>query len=129
MAYSEAAKVIAAGYQKGDGIVYLRGPYWWFTLDIGVGYYLPSDVRPRDVFLLERAAKLGDIQSHECPSSDLCIGSEPRIWVVDSYYFDPNDPPMKLFSDDQKRALNAHYTRSTMERVPGINIILLQRIG
>lgn len=123
--YSTAAKTIEDRYRPGDGIVYLRGPHWWNMHDVGVRYYLPKDVRPRDVFLVALAADMDTLNAVECPASILCVGAEERIWVVLPLI---TDNAVAALNGDQTKVLDQHYVQTWVVHPSGMTVALLQRV-
>jgi mannosyltransferase len=123
--YRDAAKIIVAGYRPGDGIVYQR-THWWAMADIGVTYYFPDGVRPRDIFQTRTAADADDLNSVECAVPADCIGTERRLWVViPSSVSDV----MFHFPTEQSLALRAHYRQIDIRYASGMTVGLLERVG
>jgi mannosyltransferase len=121
--YRAAARTIQKYYLPGDAIVYDRSEEAGM-FSLGVRYYLPRDLRPRDVFLAESAADRDDLLATDCPEPARCLRDEQRIWlVVMGAQADPFDglPP------DQAMALRARYTASGAERPGGLTVALLER--
>jgi mannosyltransferase len=123
LAYSTTAKMIADGYRPGDGVIYLRAQFWWLMHDIGVPYYLPDRVAVRDVFLSRTAADGNALNAAECSASVMCVGTEPRIWVVIPFH---TANPLGLLSDDQRRALTLYHV-ARLEYPSGMTLALLER--
>jgi mannosyltransferase len=125
LGYAEAARRITAGYQPGDGVIYQRSPWWWQMIDFGVAFYLPDNVRPRDVFESQPASATHDLIAVECPVSARCIGNEPRVWLVVS---GNTQQPLAELSPDQQYALNANYTLVSVTYEPGLTVALLRHV-
>jgi mannosyltransferase len=125
LGYADVARFIAANYHAGDGVIYQRSPWWWEMVDVGVDYYLPSNVRPRDVFRSAPASSTNDLMATECPASILCVGNEPRIWLVAGSH---TDQPLAQLSPDQYRALAPNYTQVSLTYEPGLTVALLERV-
>jgi mannosyltransferase len=123
--YRGAAKVIADNYQPGDGVVYPRGGYWWYMADVGTAYYLPDNVRMRDIYLHRPAAEVDDLYAPDCWTPETCVGTEPRIWLV--MPGDPTTDPLSLMTPEQSGALRAHYTVEWLANPSGFTIALLRR--
>ncbi len=123
--YAAAARLVSADHRAGDGIVYLRAQHWWYMHDTGVPYYLPDNVRPRDVFLLQAARDARTLNSLECPASIACIGPEPRIWLIVPFR---TADPLGHLSVDQIRALSAHYAQTRVMHPSGMTVALLERV-
>jgi len=124
LGYAEAARLISANYRPGDGVIYKRSPWWWQMIDFGVAYYLPANVQPRDIFFAGPPSSAKDLMALECPSSILCVGTEPRIWMVANGH---TDQVLSELSDDQRRALGGHYTQVSVTYEPGLTVALLER--
>lgn len=74
-----AARVVAQGYQQGDGLVV---PHDSTIFDSGVKFYLPKNVKPRDIFESVSPAAGNSLVTENCAQPVSCLGAEPRIWVV-----------------------------------------------
>ena len=122
--YSTAARIIADGYQPGDGVVYLRGGSWWYMHDKGVRYYLPERVVLHDIFLFRPAAEVGQLDDVECRVPSQCVGSDARVWVVAPYYL---ETVLGWFPLEEKAALDEHYRQAWSRYVSGMTVGLLVR--
>ncbi|MFD4547762.1 glycosyltransferase family 39 protein [Streptomyces sp. NPDC058467] len=121
--YAGAARAIERHYAPGDAIIYDRNEEaGMFAL--GVRYYLPREVRMRDVFLAESAAHRDDLLSTDCPKPDRCLRGEKRIWLV--VKGNPRNP-LNGLPPDQAAALRAHYIATGAERPGGLTVALLER--
>lgn len=121
--YAAAARTIQKYYVRGDAIVYDRDEEaGMFAL--GVRYYLPRDLRLRDVFLAESAAARDDLRSTDCPEPVRCLRNEKRIWLV---VMGNKADPFEGLSPYQAAALRARYTASGAERHEGVTVALLVR--
>jgi mannosyltransferase len=119
--YVAAAKTIMKDYRPGDAVVFNRdGPAW--MLDQGVRYYLPRDVKMREVFLMASAADNHDLFPTYCVAPAQCLRNENRIWLV----VPGNRPdPLDAIPKAQADALRAQYKPSGSERAPGVTVELL----
>jgi len=83
VSYSAAARVIARGYEAGDGVAYPPGQR--FTMiQPGIAFYLPARDRLRDIFAIGTAAQAAGFeepQTHN-PTAVLAASRPARIWVV-----------------------------------------------
>ncbi|MFJ2086076.1 glycosyltransferase family 39 protein [Micromonospora chokoriensis] len=122
--YSQAARVIEAGYQPGDGLA-AGGPWWWMH-GPGVRYYLPADVSPRNVFQQRSAAKSNELFATDCANPAKCLRDEPRIWVLLPTI---TDAPLTGLSKKQAAALTERYQVVRVTHVTGLTVALLQRRG
>ncbi|WP_412539841.1 glycosyltransferase family 39 protein [Longispora sp. K20-0274] len=118
--YSGIAHIIADNYQPGDGVVYDRLK-WWYLHDVAVRYYLPKNVKPRDVFLYITAAQDGELRSIECSAAVACMRPYPRVWLVTP---DETDTPLETVSQDEKRALRP-YATDRIWHTSGMTVTLL----
>ncbi|MER6180788.1 glycosyltransferase family 39 protein [Streptomyces sp. NPDC001652] len=121
--YAAAADVIKRFHRPGDAVVYDRADTW--KLDGGVRYYLPRDLRLRDVFLTRTPAAIDDLYAVQCSVPDLCVEDEPRVWLLTQgtgFPFNAIDPA-------QASALQRRYTVSESRPVTGMTVSLLERIG
>lgn len=116
--YRGAADVVARGYQPGDAVAYDRLPWWW-SVDVGVGYYLPADVHLRDVFEARTPAQNNDIFAIECGVAAACLGDAPRLWVVDQGL---TPDPLSPLPSNQQNAIRAKYRRVSVAQVPGMTV-------
>lgn len=120
--YAGAARTIEKYYRSGDGVVYVRGAPW--MLDQGVRYYLPADVKPREVFLDRTAAENNELAPVYCKRAVECLKDESRVWVV--VPGNASDP-LDTVPLNQQMALRAAYTTFGTERLSGLTVTLLQR--
>jgi mannosyltransferase len=119
-----ADAIIAKGYERGDAIVPQRGGQTLHMLDLGVDYYLPPNVRLRDLFLAVPAVRRDDLLAQECPVPASCLQGARRIWVV---VFGPTRSPLSGLPKAQQSALRAHYRVAEVESVRGLTVGLLVR--
>ncbi|MFI6269559.1 glycosyltransferase family 39 protein [Micromonospora zamorensis] len=124
LSYSEAAGVIEAGYQPGDGLA-AGGPWWWMH-EPGVRYYLPADVSPRNVFQRRSAAQSNELFGADCGDPAKCLRDEPRIWVLLPTI---TDAPLTGLSKKQAAVLTERYQVLRVTHVTGLTVALLQRRG
>jgi mannosyltransferase len=121
--FAAAAHTIGKYYVPGDAIVYNRTQEE--ALSLGVAYYLPRNLRLRDVFLAESPVQRDDLAAVECPDPAACLRrDEQRIWLVVSG--DETDP-LNGLPADQATALRAHYRAYGVERPSGLTVALLVR--
>lgn len=122
--FAAAARTIQQGYVSGDAIVYNRVQEE--ALSLGVSYYLPRDLKLRDVFLSESPIRRNDLAATECPEPARCLRGEKRIWVV----VEGNAPnPLQGLPLTQAAALQAHYKVSEEARPTGLTVSLMVRTG
>ncbi|WLS44190.1 glycosyltransferase family 39 protein [Micromonospora profundi] len=124
LSYSEAARVIEAGYQPGDGLV-AGGPWWWMH-EPGVRYYLPADVSPRNVFQQRSAVQRDELFGSDCADPARCLRDEPRLWVLLPTI---TDAPLTGLPKKQAAALTGRYDVVSVTHVTGLTVALLQRRG
>jgi mannosyltransferase len=120
--YAAAAAVITRHHQPGDGVVYDREDTW--KLDGGVQYYLPRNLKMRDVFLTKTPTEINDLYAIQCPVPALCLRGEQRVWLLPQGA-DPD--PLNAISPDEANALRTRYTASMSESVTGMTVTLLVR--
>ncbi|MBE8469829.1 glycosyltransferase family 39 protein [Streptomyces justiciae] len=121
--YAAAARVIERLHQPGDAVVYDRFDSW--QLDGGVRYYLPRELRLRDVFLTRTPAEIDDLYAVQCAVPDRCVAGEPRIWLLTQ----GTDFPFNAIDPAQAGALRSRYTISRSTPVTGMTVSLLERVG
>ncbi|MEU7611322.1 glycosyltransferase family 39 protein [Micromonospora sp. NPDC049204] len=124
LSYSQAAKVIEAGYEPGDGLV-VGGVWWWMT-EPGVRYYLPEDISPRNVFRQRTAAQRNELYGTDCAEPAGCLRDEPRLWLVSPTV---TDAPFNGLSRERADLLGKRYQLARMTHVTGLTVSLLQRRG
>ncbi|GJF29579.1 membrane protein [Kitasatospora sp. NE20-6] len=117
-----AAAVIAHGYRPGDGMVTLRGVYASSMLDISLGYYLPADVRPKDVLVAEDMITRGDLYPKLCADFVACLGDTPRVWAVTI-----GKAPLGFYPKDQTAALTSVFPKQTSTSVRDMTVTLMER--
>ncbi len=120
--YAAAADVISRLHQPGDAVVYDRENTW--KLDGGVQYYLPRDLKMRDVFLAKTPAAINQLYALQCPDPVRCLGDAQRIWLV-TQGADPD--PLDAIALDQANALRTRYKASMSESMTGMTVTLLTR--
>ncbi|MGW1888750.1 glycosyltransferase family 39 protein [Streptomyces sp. NPDC002004] len=121
--YVAAAQTVMKYYRPGDAVVFSRDGAAWM-LDQGVRYYLPRDVKMREVFLTASAADNHDLFPTYCPHPATCLKGESRIWLVV-----PGDrgDPLDAIPQEQADALRAKYQRYGKGHAPGVTVALLTR--
>ena len=128
--YAGAAAVIARQARAGDGIVYqFKGKARPMLIGTGVEYYLGRDLRPgvplpRELFIQETAEQAGTLYAVECRHPALCIGSEPRIWIVG---WGGITDPARAVTPAQATILRQHYRLSFLAHVESLTVFLLVR--
>ncbi|MEW2153968.1 glycosyltransferase family 39 protein [Streptomyces sp. NPDC007189] len=122
--YAAAADVIRNFHAPGDAVVYDRDNTW--KLDGGVQYYLPRDLKMRDVFLTRTPRAINQLYALECPVPAQCLKGEQRIWLLTQ----GNDQdPLIAINQGQASALRAHYATTWSQPVTGMTVTLLVRDG
>ncbi|MGC4746245.1 glycosyltransferase family 39 protein [Micromonospora sp. DT201] len=124
LSYSEAARIVEAGYQPGDGLV--AGGAWWWMHEPGVRYYLPADIAPRNVFEQRSAAQRNELFGAACADPASCLRDEPRIWVLLPTI---TDAPLTGLPKKQAAVLTERYQVVQVTHATGITVALLQRRG
>ncbi|WP_189925204.1 glycosyltransferase family 39 protein [Kitasatospora xanthocidica] len=104
--YKAAARTIAAGYRAGDGMAAPLGDQSWAMVWPGVGYYLPSDVRPYPVFVARSADDAEDLSPTPCPAPEDCLGPASRIWLL---VLGDTADPLGAMPTDQAQVLRTRY--------------------
>ncbi|MCU7823236.1 glycosyltransferase family 39 protein [Kitasatospora sp. DSM 101779] len=122
--YRGAARLVAAGYAPGDGLVAVGGDMSWMMVGPAVSYYLPAGVHPRQFFVRESATAAHDLFAVECPVPAACVGDERRVWVVT---IGTGDDPYEWLPAEQARALRAAFVPAEVRHVPGLTVSLLVR--
>ncbi|MEV1113237.1 glycosyltransferase family 39 protein [Micromonospora sp. NPDC049751] len=122
--YSEAARVVESGYQPGDGLV--AGGAWWWAAEDGVRYYLPKDVKLRNVFEQRSAAQRNELFNAACTNPARCLHDEPRLWVLLPAV---TDTPLASLPKKQSAVLTERYEVVRVDHVTGMTVALLQQRG
>ncbi|MFF3017822.1 glycosyltransferase family 39 protein [Streptomyces sp. NPDC057939] len=120
-----AAAVIAENHKPGDGLVTLRGELRYLQFNIALDYYLPSDVRLKDVLVAESSVELGDLYARMCADPATCLGTTRRVWAVTQDT--PQGQPLKGLEPAEVKALDQAFPRRTVTKVPGMTVTLLER--
>ncbi|MFC0436565.1 glycosyltransferase family 39 protein [Kutzneria buriramensis] len=119
--YLGASKIIAAGWQPGDGVVYGERGQFPMT-DLGVEYNLHGRMPLVDVLATRTAEANGTWNPPECPSPDSCLASGPqRLWVLNTYASDP----FSFMEQPKIDALKKYYTVTRTSTVAGITVALM----
>ncbi|GAA2130490.1 hypothetical protein GCM10009760_03060 [Kitasatospora kazusensis] len=118
-----AAAVIAQGYRPGDGLVPVRADMAYLQVGTAIDYYLPSGIRPKQVFALGTAADAQDLLPQDCTDEAACLGGTARLWVAT--FGTPADPLAGLNPAEQK--LLGAYTKVRVTPVHGMVVTLLER--
>jgi mannosyltransferase len=118
--FRAAARVVQAGLQPGDGIVYggeLRKARVPFVYEL-------QSAQPDDVFVSQSAADFGWFDPIECGEPAQCLGNVRRLWlVVTSEEGDPFGP----LPDSQAQLLRARFTTKSTQRFERVQVLLLVR--
>ncbi|MFJ8358997.1 glycosyltransferase family 39 protein [Streptomyces sp. NPDC093984] len=120
--YAAAADMVTRYHQPGDAVVYDRQDTW--KLDSGVQYYLPRDLKMRDVFLARTPTAINDLYAVQCPVPDLCLRGAQRIWLLTQGV---GQDPFNAISTDQASALRTRYRATMSTSVTGMTVTLLVR--
>jgi mannosyltransferase len=129
--YAQAAQVVAGQARPGDGIVYQSqaGGDKWLMIGYGLEYYLARNLRPgtplpRQLFIAETGAQAHGLYPLPCRNPAVCLGAEPRIWIVASG--SPRSP-YSAVTLAQGALLRQHYRLSYRKYVPSLTVFLLVR--
>ena len=122
--YAAAADLVTKYHQPGDAVVYDRQDTW--KLDSGIQYYLPRDLKMRDVFLARTPTAVNELYAVQCPVPDLCLRGERRIWLLTQ---GSGPDPFEAISTDQASALRTRYRATMSASVTGMTVTLLVRKG
>ncbi|MCF3132583.1 glycosyltransferase family 39 protein [Streptomyces olivochromogenes] len=120
--YRSAADLIRKHYRPGDAVVYDREHSW--KIDAGVQYYLPRDLKMRDVFLQRAPRQINQIDSVDCPLPDRCLKDEQRIWLL-GHGADPD--PFNAINQGQASVLRNRYSPAWSRSMAGMTVTLLVR--
>ncbi|WP_224284447.1 glycosyltransferase family 39 protein [Streptomyces sp. LS1784] len=104
--FKAAAREISAGYRSGDGMAAPLGDQSWAMAWPGVSYYLPSDVRPRPVFVAQSADDAEELSPTPCPRPEDCLGGASRIWLL---VLGDTEDPLGSVPTDQAQVLRSQY--------------------
>jgi mannosyltransferase len=129
--YAGAAAVIAREARPGDGIAYqFKGKARPMLIGTGVGYYLERDVRPgagvpRELFMRETGAQADALYAVQCRHPVMCVGQEPRIWIV-GWGEDLRNPYAAL-TPAEANVLRPYYRLRSVADVESLTVFLLVR--
>lgn len=121
--YAAAADLIERHHRPGDAVIYDRADTW--KLDDGVRYYLPRELRMRDVFLARTPAEIDDLYAVQCAVPEQCLKDERRIWLLT----EGSDFPFNALDPGQSMALQSRYKVVMSRPVTGMTVSLLERAG
>jgi mannosyltransferase len=121
-ATTQAAGIIAANEQPGDGIAYaLNEPVVpWEARDI-VARYVPAARRPRDVFAVTPQRVDGHLTAIECADLAGCLSGTTRLWVL--RYQNLADPLTGL-GQPKEDLLRSRYRLAKLWLVRGLTVAL-----
>jgi mannosyltransferase len=122
-ATSALASTLADNEQPGDGIVYSSSEPggFWVGRDI-VAHYVPSDRRPRDVFLVRPQRTDGHAMAGECGDLVACLHDAPRLWTIRHGIL---SDPIAGLGFDKERLLRERYSLAQTWRFEGLTLALL----
>ncbi|HEX5594635.1 MAG TPA: glycosyltransferase family 39 protein [Micromonosporaceae bacterium] len=120
--YAAAAKIIGAGSQPGDGIVYEPRDGWKF-LDLAIAYHLRDD-RPDDLLATLDPIRRGDLWASECAAPARCLASADRVWLLVT---GERRDPLRGMSEPKRKALGNGFRVEQVWPVPGLTVALLIR--
>ncbi|MFJ3204971.1 glycosyltransferase family 39 protein [Streptomyces sp. NPDC086989] len=121
------ADVIAKDYKPGDGFAPVRGADRVFMIDFTVDYYLPGNVKLKDVFAERSALAADDLFPVECEQTVQCLkdlNGTQRVWVVT--WSGTSNPYHKL-PEGQEKALKDHYKVVKSTKVRNLQVTLVER--
>ncbi len=120
-----AAAVIAGGYEPGDGLAPVGGgDERLFMFGPMVEYYLPANVKPRDVFVERSAVADHDLYPTECSRPPRCLDGVRRVWVVT---WSGTSNPYHAFPPNQEKALRDHYEVVSTTKAGALQVTLVER--
>jgi len=119
--YRAAARVIAAGRQPGDAIVYQRGG--WQFADIAMEYYLRPNA-PRDILAATSRDADGSFWTPEVAQPAAALARVARVWAVvpDGSAVGPGPRYDRVLA-----ALTHTFRPAGQWRLSGITVLLYQR--
>ncbi|TLQ44058.1 glycosyltransferase family 39 protein [Streptomyces marianii] len=120
--YAGAARTIEKHHRPGDAMILVKGGPW--MLDEGVRYYLPRDLKLREVFVEKTAAENHELYPKSCARPSACLRGEKRIWVVVAGR--PEDP-LASVPVIQAVPLRMHYAIEDSVYLSGLTVTLLER--
>ncbi|SEL06595.1 glycosyltransferase family 39 protein [Streptacidiphilus jiangxiensis] len=117
-----AARLIGAQYHPGDAVVPERGGSAVYMVDLGLDYYFPARVHPKDLFVAQSAVARDDLMVKECAHPVACLNGAPRVWVVT---FGHASDPLSGLPKSQQAALRGHYQVAGVHYLKGLTVGLL----
>jgi mannosyltransferase len=123
----QAAGIIAANEQPGDGIAYKLNeqPEPWEARDL-VARYVPAGKQPRDVFAVTPQRTDGHLVATECADLVVCLdrANPPRLWII---RFGSAPDPLANLGQPKEDLLRARYRLDRIWLVRGLTVALLAR--
>ncbi|MEV0805851.1 glycosyltransferase family 39 protein [Micromonospora sp. NPDC050200] len=118
--YRGAARIVAAGQQPGDAVVFHPRDGWLF-LDLGMAYQLGA-ARPRDVLVVRDQRRRADLWATECARPAECLAEVRRVWLVVA---GRRADPLAAVPGGKGDALRTGFTVSQVWQRPGLTVALL----
>ncbi|WP_307804961.1 glycosyltransferase family 39 protein [Streptomyces sp. VRA16 Mangrove soil] len=116
-----AARIIAKGQKKGDGIVFNGVMAERRALD----YELRDDAgRPKDVLMYRTPQQLGSFGAAECPKPASCLARTERLWLVGSTY---DGDPYAGMPKPTRTALDRSFRVVRTEKLENLQVLLMER--
>ena len=123
----QAAAVVAAHRQPGDGIVYADDePVGAWTARDAITHYLPVASRPGDVLATKPPRTDGLLLATECPDVGRCLRGSDRVWIV---RIEQLDDPLTRIGAAKETVLRQGFRVTHVWYPSGMTVALLQRDG
>jgi len=124
--FQGAARLILAGQQPGDGIMYDSSARVAQVVErLSMAYFFRHRAAPRDVLLKRTPQALGTYDGQECVQPNSCAAQARRIWLVTVV---TTADPYTGLAPKSATVLRGQFQELRVTRVHDLRIVLLERI-
>ena len=121
----QAALVVGAFRQPGDGIVYADDePVGSWTARDAITHYLPAAHRPDDVLMTNPPRTAGLLLATECPDVNRCLRESGRLWIV---RIGRLDDPLTGIGQAKENVLRQQFQVTHVWYPSGLTVALMER--
>ncbi|NEB77386.1 hypothetical protein G3I40_19505, partial [Streptomyces sp. SID14478] len=119
--FRSAARIVAAGQSKGDGIVFNGA----MSERRALAYELRDDAgRPKDVLMYRTPQQRGSFDAAECPEPASCLADTDRLWLVATTF---DGDPYAGMARPTRTALDRSFRVVRTKKLDNLQVLLLKR--